>query len=61
MTPTIQQLNHDLNFLYSIARTQLSKDILEALLYGSDFEEPSKEDILEVKLLIYNNRGKLNV
>jgi hypothetical protein len=71
MTPTIQQLNqslseksvptqvqinHDLNFLYTIARTVLPKDILEALMYGEDFEEPSEEDLIEVKLLIFNNR-----
>jgi hypothetical protein len=73
MTPTIQQLNqslseksvptqvqinHDLNFLYSIARTVLPKDILETLMYGSDFEEPSYEDIIEIKTLAYNNKGR---
>ena len=54
--PQMVQLNHDLNLLYTIARTQLPKDILEALMYCEDFEEPSEEDLIEVKLLIFNNR-----
>lgn len=54
--PDSAKINFDLNFLYAIARTQLPKDILEALMYCEDFEEPSEEDLIEVRLLIFNNR-----
>ena len=56
MIPALQQLNFDLNFLYTIARTVLPKDILEALMYGQDFDDPSKEDLAEIELLISNNK-----
>ena len=59
MIPTIQQLNFDLNFLYTIARTQLPKDILEGLIYGSDFDEPSEEDLLSIKMIIDNNKKRM--
>ena len=50
--PEMVQLNHDLNFLYLIARTVLPKDVLETLMYCEDFEEPSEEDLCEIELLI---------
>jgi hypothetical protein len=59
MIPTIQQLNHDLNFLYTVARTVLPKDILEGLMYGSDFEEPSEEDIEGMKMIIKSNTKEI--
>jgi hypothetical protein len=59
MIPALQQLNFDLNFLYTIARTVLPKDILEALMYGQDFDDPSKEDLAEVKKIMFNNRLRM--
>jgi len=59
MIPTLQQLNFDLNLLYTIARTVLPKDILEALMYGSDFDDPKEEDIEDIKMLIKNNEGRV--
>jgi len=61
MIPALQQLNFDLNFLYTIARTVLPKDILEALMYGQDFDDPSEEDLKEIRMLIKNNMGKLSI
>ena len=60
MIPIVQQLNFDLNLLYTIARTVLPKDILEGLMYGSDFEEPTEEDLIEINLLIESNKKVIN-
>ena len=59
MIPTLQQLNFDLNFLYTIARAVLPKDILEALMYGQDFDDPSEEDTIEIKTLIDANKERV--
>lgn len=59
MVPTIAQINHDLGMLYTIARTLLSKEILEALLYGEDFDEPKEEDIENIRQLVEANRGRV--
>ena len=52
-------MNHDLNFLYTIARTVLPKDVLETLMYGSDFDDPSVKDINEIKKLIESNHYRM--
>lgn len=56
--PQIAQVNHDLNLLYTIARTIIPKDILEGLMYGSDFDEPTREDFEFVKQLAEANKAK---
>lgn len=58
MIPTHVQINHDLKLLYTIARTQLPKEILEGLLYGEDFEDPKEEDVLGMQEIIKANRRK---
>ena len=58
MTPTMQQLNHDLALLYAVARLSLPKEVLETLMYGGDFEEPTEDDFNNIKQLVEANKAK---
>ena len=50
--PTHVQINHDLNLLYTIARVVLPKEILEGLMYGQDFDEPTEQEFENARQLV---------
>jgi hypothetical protein len=60
MVPVLAQINHDLGFLYAIARLYLPKDILEELMYGDGYDEPSEEDFDILRRLIEANKERIN-
>lgn len=50
-------INHDLRTLYTIARTFLPKDILDALIYG-DFEDATAQELADALQLAQANEKR---